>query len=206
MKKKTVILFIIFVIITATGDALAFKANVGVVPYEALALTLNYLLHIEVGNLSFIVNLCMIVAQIVLNKKWEWKYLLQMVMIMMFSVIINFIVYFIFGNIQFDYFIRIILMIFGILISACGVGMLVALNAVVFPCEGFALALSKKYNLNFERVRQGIDIIFLCGCIVISLIFRLNFAIREGTVFAAIFYAPVMGMIKRKIQPIIEKL
>ena len=42
------------------GDSLCFKANIGVSPYEALAVTFNYISHIKVGTSTLFVNACMI--------------------------------------------------------------------------------------------------------------------------------------------------
>ena len=43
---KRYLLFILALMMVSIGDSLCFKANIGVSPYEALALTFNYMSHI----------------------------------------------------------------------------------------------------------------------------------------------------------------
>ena len=72
MKKY--VLFILTLMMVSIGDSLCFKASVGVSPYEALALTFNYMSHIKVGTLTLFVNACMIILQIILSKQLKIKY------------------------------------------------------------------------------------------------------------------------------------
>ena len=205
MNRKTMLFFILFVMTTAIGDALAFVANVGVVPYESVSLSLNYITHIEVGTLALCLNILMIICQILTNKKIGIGNIIQLFMALILSFIVNFIVYYVFGQSQFDYISRIILMIVGIMISASGVGMLVALDVVIFPLEGFLLALSEKYDWNFEKIRQIADVICLMTSLSLSLLLHVDLAIREGTIIATLLFAPVMGFVNKKMESKIKK-
>ena len=200
MNKKTLLLFILIIMISAIGDSLAFAANVGVVPYESVSVVLSSLTQIEVGTILLCLNLLMIICQIITSKKIGLQNLLQIFMVFMLSSIVNFIVYYVFGQAQFDYISRIILMIVGIMISASGVGMLVALDVIIYPLEGFLLALSEKYNLNFEKIRQLTDFICLIISLSLSLLLHVDLAIREGTIIAALLFAPVMGFVNKKME------
>ena len=66
---KRYLLFILALMMVSIGDSLCFKANIGVSPYEALALTFNYMSHIKVGTLTLLVNACMILFQVTLSKQ-----------------------------------------------------------------------------------------------------------------------------------------
>ena len=181
------------------GDSLCFKANIGVSPYEALALTFNYMSHIKIGTLTLFVNACMILFQVILSKQFKVKYVLQFFMSLFFGMIVNTIVYQVLSGITLRYYQSLIMEIIGLCISASGCGLLVALNVCVFPCEGFALTFSNTFKVDFQKTRQVIDIILVISCISLSLIFQCGFALREGTIIAACIFSPIMGFVQRNV-------
>ena len=195
MKKYC--LFILTLMMVSIGDSLCFKANIGVSPYEALALTFNYMSHIKIGTLTLFVNACMILFQIIFTKQFKIKYVLQFFMSLFFGMIVNTIVYQVLRGITLQYYQSLIMEIIGLCISASGCGLLVALNVCVFPCEGFALTFSNTFKVDFQKTRQVIDIILVITCISLSLIFQCGFALREGTIIAACIFSPIMGFVQR---------
>lgn len=195
MKKYC--LFILTLMMVSIGDSLCFKANIGVSPYEALALTFNYMSHIKVGSLTLFVNACMILFQIIFTKQFKIKYVLQFLMSLCFGMVVNTIVYQVLGGISLQYYQSLIMEIIGLCISASGCGLLVALNVCVFPCEGFALTFSNTFKVDFQKTRQVMDIILVISCISLSLIFQCGFALREGTIIAACIFSPIMGFVQR---------
>ena len=195
MKKYC--LFILTLMMVSIGDSLCFKANIGVSPYEALALTFNYMSHIKIGTLTLFVNACMILFQVILSKQFKVKYVLQFFMSLFFGMIVNTIVYQVLRGITLQYYQSLIMEIIGLCISASGCGLLVALNVCVFPCEGFALTFSNTFKVDFQKTRQVIDIILVITCISLSLIFQCGFALREGTIIAACIFSPIMGFVQR---------
>ena len=197
MKKYC--LFILTLTVVSIGDSLCFKANIGVSPYEALALTFNYMSHIKIGTLTLFVNACMILFQVILSKQLKVKYVLQFFMSLFFGMIVNTIVYQLLGGITLHYYQSLIMEIIGLCISASGCGLLVALNVCVFPCEGFALTFSNTFKVDFQKTRQVIDIILVISCISLSLIFQCGFALREGTIIAACIFSPIMGFVQRSV-------
>ncbi len=196
---KRYFLFILTLMMVSIGDSLCFKANIGVSPYEALALTFNYMSHIKVGTLTLFVNACMILFQVILSKQLKVKYVLQFLMSLCFGMIVNTIVYQLLGGITLRYYQSLIMEIIGLCISASGCGLLVALNVCVFPCEGFALTFSNTFKVDFQKTRQVIDIILVISCISLSLIFQCGFALREGTIIAACIFSPIMGFVQRSM-------
>lgn len=197
MKKYC--LFILTLMMVSIGDSLCFKANIGVSPYEALALTFNYMSHIKVGTLTLFVNACMILFQIIFTKQFKIKYVLQFLMSLCFGMVVNTIVYQVLGGISLQYYQSLIMEIIGLCISASGCGLLVALNVCVFPCEGFALTFSNTFKVDFQKTRQVMDIILVISCISLSLIFQCGFALREGTIIAACIFSPIMGFVQRSV-------
>ena len=196
---KRYCLFILTLMMVSIGDSLCFKANIGVSPYEALALTFNYMSHIKIGTLTLFVNACMILFQVILSKQFKVKYVLQFFMSLFFGMIVNTIVYQVLSGITLQYYQSLIMEIIGLCISASGCGLLVALNVCVFPCEGFALTFSNTFKVDFQKTRQVMDIILVISCISLSLIFQCGFALREGTIIAACIFSPIMGFVQRSV-------
>lgn len=194
---KRYLLFILALMMVSIGDSLCFKANIGVSPYEALALTFNYMSHIKVGTLTLLVNACMILSQVTLSKQLKIKFVLQFLMSLFFGLVVNAIVYQVLSSITLQYYQSLIMEIIGLCFSASGCGLLVALNVCVFPCEGFALIFSETFKVDFQKARQVIDIILVITCISLSLSFQCGFALREGTIMAACIFSPIMGFIQR---------
>ena len=124
MKKYC--LFILTLMMVSIGDSLCFKENIGVSPYEALALTFNYISHIKVGTLTLFVNACMILFQVIFSKQFKIKYVLQFLMSLCFGMVVNTIVYQVLGGISLQYYQSLIMEIIGLCISASGCGLLVA--------------------------------------------------------------------------------
>lgn len=197
--------FILTLFLVAIGDSLCFKANIGVAPYEALALTFNYITHIKIGTLTLLVNIFMIILQIIISKEFKIKYVLQFFMSLLIGIFINMIVYQVLESISINYYQSFVIEIIGLCISASGCGILVALNICVFPCEGFALTLSNAFELDFQKTRQIMDILLVITCITLPLIFQCGFALREGTIIAACIFSPVMGFVQRTIQKMPSK-
>ena len=198
--------FLLFSVILSIGDSLCFKANAGVVPYEAIALTLNYITGIKIGTLSFGVNASMILLQVIVKQRGDLRLLLQIPLVIVISAMINAIVYTYLDWVSYAYVVRLALMILGLVISAIGVGLLVALDVVVMPCEGVAAACSKSLSADFAKVRQIMDVLFIVLCVGLSLVLKLPFAIREGTVIAAVIYAPIMGLVIKLAKPKLDHM
>lgn len=193
LSTQQISIFVLGLLICSLGDSMNFKAEIGVSPYEATQLTAFYITGIKVGTLAIISNFILLGGQILIKKNLTLFMLLQIPLCIVQGYLLNLIIYILFGRLTLNYPLRVLFLLSGILLAGIGVGMMVYSNVGIFPLEGFCKALSEEKNLNFARVRQGADILFVVSCLLISLIFRYPFAIREGTVVAALLFSPVMN-------------
>lgn len=200
MNKKQLLIFITFIIVGAFGESLNYVANVGVSPYEALALTLNYITHIEVGTIAFSLNCLFIVLQLLFLRKIKVSVLLQIPVCFLQSLVINFFTYNVLGGLTLNYPMRIVLLFIGLTISAISLGMVLSVAVVVFPLEGFLTLFADKFHLNFAKLRQIVDVVLVVICVALSFFLKLDFAIREGTIIAAMIYSPIMGYTMKKFK------
>ena len=204
---KQFFFYFLFIIITATGDAMAFKGNVGVNPWEAVCQTLNYMTMIKVGTLMMILNSSMILIEMILMKKIKITMLLQLILSFLIGFVVNIIVYILFGNINISsYPLNLCLGILGFIVSATGNGLLMTCDLAPFPFEGMCEQLSIKFHLDFPKTRQAFDIIFIILCLLTSLIFGYQLAIREGTIISMLIYSPIMGYVMKKAKPKMIKI
>lgn len=199
LNYKQYVFYILFIIITACGDALAFKGSIGVNPWEVVCQTLNYMTAIKVGTLMIILNASMIIIEAILMKKIKPIMLLQFVVSLLIGSIVNLIIYIFLGNlILTSYFSKLMLTIVGFIISAVGNGMLMKCQLAPFPYEGMCEQLSLKRNIDFAKLRQIFDAFCVILCIVVSFIGHYQLAIREGTIISMLIYSPIMGYVMRK--------
>lgn len=118
MNKKQLFVFVLFIIVGAFGESLNYVANVGVSPYEALALTLNYITKIEVGTIAISLNCLFIVLQLLATRKFKISILLQIPVCFLQSAVINFFTYQILGGAHFNYPMRLVTLIIGLTLFA----------------------------------------------------------------------------------------
>lgn len=197
---KKYFLFIISIIVCSLGDSLLYKANIGVNPVEAISLSLSYIFQVEVGTMTIIFYSVLIIIQILMQKKLNLRTLLQIPLSLFIGVMINFWVYDILAGLKISpYITNFSLAVLGLTISAIGVGMLVFLDLVTFPVEGISMKISLLLNVNFQKIRQLFDISSVVISIALTLMFQLDFAVREGTVIGAIIFSPIMAFSMRKL-------
>ena len=196
-QSRRFILFVLGLLICSLGDSMNFKASIGVGPYEATQLTGFYITGIKVGTLAIISNMILLAGQILIRKKATIPLLLQIPLCILQGYLLNVIIYILFGRLTLNYPMKVLFLLAGILLAGIGVGLMVYADVCVFPLEGFCKVLAEAKGWHFARVRQGADIIFVTSCLLISFLFRYPFAIREGTVIAALFFAPVMNRMIR---------
>ena len=186
--------FALMIIAVSVGDGLAMKAGIGTTAYEAFSLTLSYLTSFKVGTLAMCFNVTMILLQLILSRRFNFRTLLQIPVVIVQGQVLNFIVYVFLGKVVMrNYAMRLAFLLGGFTVSACSIGILMALDVIVFPLEGFCYALSEKIPVSFPKVRQAADAICIILALILTFLFRLELTIREGSVIGMLIFSPIMG-------------
>lgn len=215
MKKSTPIqlalrlaIYCLGLLILAFGIALSVNSNLGVSPVSSLPYVVSQILNISLGTCTTIVYTLYILAQMVLSgKKFQPALLLQLV----FSTIFGYFVdgaKFILGDFRLPTY-------FGQLVMLAGSVVLIGLSLVLYidvkvapmPAEGLVGCLAEKLSKPFSNMKTLFD----CSSVLVSAVLSFLFlgklvGIREGTVITAILAGKLMGVFRKVLSPLIQKI
>lgn len=213
MSKKEIfkryVLLVISLFFSAFGVAFTKHAELGVSPISSVAnvLSCKYT-TLSLGIWLIIWNCILIAGQIIILKK-DFK-IIQLLQIPV-SFLFGFFTDLGMKCISFipaeNYFIRLLLVIIGVVILGFGIALSVIANVVMNSGEAFVKAISDKSKRNFGNIKIGFDI----GCVILSLILSLIFfkgnivGTREGTIITAICTGAVVKFFTSLIQKPINK-
>lgn len=203
-KKWVVYLVALFGL--SAFDALAIKANIGVAPLEAMQVSFSELSSIKVGTIAIMINFVFIIMQIVLLKKeFKRSQYLQFFISFLSGFMVNLWLYDVYRFPVNSYWVRIGLLLLSYLGSTFFLGIVVSLDLITMSLEAFCMAFSRKKNISFSKIRQIADVVNTVISVLLSLLFHLGFAVREGSVLAMLIYAPILGYFMKKETPILKK-
>lgn len=209
MKKfiHQIIVLAICVIITGFGASLTMKASLGIGAYDAAAMSVSQLLIIKVGTVAMCFNIsCVLLQILVLKKEFKPLQFLQIGISILLGTVVNFFLYSILGQLSVSaYPARLMLFVAGIIICAFAVAIIMAINIVSMPLEGFCMAISNKLNINFGKIRQYADVISIAVAIVFTLLFGSALTLREGTILGMIMFGPLLDRFIKTFKPVLIK-
>ena len=200
-------LLILLTILAGMELALLVKMNVGVDPWNAMALSFSFLTGIKMGTIAIICNFLCVLGQIILLKK-EFKKtnFLQIPISMLLGYTVNFFVYIVFKNMAFDnYILRITITVVMLVLISFTIGAIVVLGLPIFALEGFCSAVHIKTGIPFAKFRQWMDFFCVGVIIVLTLVFPIKWSLREGTIISMLIFGPLLGISMPKIEKFYEK-
>lgn len=188
----------LFYITFTFGASFTVLANVGTASLNAFSLAVSDITSIKVGSLLAGINIGFALIYAFMTK---FKYLLlgtiQIIAFLVFGVALNFLLYEVFKDITFNYYVqRILLLILGIFIAGTSIGVVTVLRIITFPVETVCHQLEIFGLISFMKARYLIDVIFITLAIFIPLIFGETLYIREGTLLTMIIFSYVMNASK----------
>ena len=199
MKVKQFVFLFILVTLNACTCAMALKASIGVGAYDALSQTISNISNVKVGTIGIILNcLCVLGELIILKKEFHFYHILQVPVCLVLGTVVNYVLYSLMMFSLNNYILRVGLLLCAYIFMAIICGGIMALDIVTFPLEGLCMACSKKYNLSFAKIRQGIDIACIFISLIITLLIHMDFVVREGTVIGMLIFAPMMNYAMNK--------
>lgn len=209
MKQlKRVVLLTVLLFIVSMGVTISLKAAIGVGAWDAMGQSVSHLTGIKVGTIGMFFNsLCVLGQIVILRKKFKWIQLLQLPVNILLGTLINFFLYEVLAQLTIDsYIVNLLLLMGALVLTSLVVSAVMVLNVVTFAPEGLCMAISQVTNMEFPKIRQGMDILSVLVVLVLTVVFSLPLSLREGTIIGLLLFAPLMGFFMGKLHPIFKRL
>ena len=206
-KLMRYICFLVGVLINSFGIALITKAALGTSPISSVPYVLSLRFAPTLGELTFVMNLFFIAAQIVLlRRNFQRIQLLQIVVNIVFSWFID---------VSMDLLgwfhpqglpVQLLALVLGCAVLGFGISVEVAPDVLRVPGEGVVGALSAVTKVRFGSVKVCFDVLLVAISLTLSLIFfhRLN-GLGFGTIASALMVGRLVNLFGSRL-PLIGRI
>lgn len=202
-KTRRMITAVYGITLSYTGVAIIAFTKIGQEPCSAFYYSLSQVFHVSVGTVIWIFQWVFLLGQFMIEKKNFKAYqLLHLVTSAYGSIVLDVVLYRILMplNQVFPYIIRFIFFFIDMIFNAIGINITMHANMISLPLERFLFMLANVTGKTFGKWKQIKDILFVMVTILICIIFRLNFTIREGTVIRALFYGKLIDLTENHLE------
>lgn len=201
MMKKKIGMTILGILLVYGSVAFAIKAGIGVLPVDAAITSIALLIGMKVGTFSMLFHGSFFLGQIAIEKKnFKKTELLQLLYITLGGSILNFFLYTVLKNVSFSFYpLRLVVCVIAFAVSAFGCTMVLESHLMRTPMEGCIQMIADRIGTTMGKLRQKIDIVLVAISVAITLIFGVEWTLREGTIIAALLFGPMMDFWKKKV-------
>ena len=209
-QTKRYILFIISLFFSALGVAFTKHGELGVSPISSVANVVNCKFPaFSLGTLLIVWNCVLILGQILLlQKNFQLIQLLQIPLSFLFGWFTDFGMYLVASFPVTNYFLRLIMVLLGIIILGFGISLSVIANVIMNSGEAFVKAVSDTTKKNFGNIKIGFDIL----CVILSILLSLFFfdlkivGTREGTVLSALLTGMIVKVFTKYLKAPLDSI
>ena len=114
--------------------------------------------------------------------------------------VLNFFLYTVLRNVTFSFYpLRLIVCVLSFAVSAFGCTLVLETHLMRTPMEGCIQLLAERMGTTMGKLRQKIDIVLVLVSVAITLIFGVEWTLREGTIIAALIFGPMMDFWKKTV-------
>ena len=198
MTKK-IIRTVIGIVLIYGAVAFAMKAGLGVLPVDAAIASISDVLNVKVGTISIMIHGSFFLGQILMERKNFRKIeFFQVLYITLGGTVLNFFLYTVLKNVTFTiYPVRLLVTLGAFLTAAFGCTLVNETHLMRTPMEGCIQLLADRIGAVNGKLRQKIDIVLVIISLTLTLIFGTPWALREGSVIAALIFGPAMDLVKK---------
>lgn len=179
----------------AFGVAFIIHAEKGVLPTTCLPYVISSVCGITVGKAVIIFQSVLILGQmLILRRKYQIVLLLQIPVGIVFGYITDFTL-FLFGKAHLLMYLgKWELFFVGVILSAVGVSLEVAAGTVTLATEGFVIAITQIFPVQFGTMKIVFDVLLVVLSLIVSIfcLHRIE-GVREGTILSSI----LLGMFSK---------
>ena len=181
--------------------AFAIKAGIGVLPVDAAITSIATLIGMKVGTFSMLFHGSFFLGQIIMEgrnfRKTEY---LQLLYITLGGYVLNFFLYTVLKDVTFTFYpLRVVVCILAFACASFGCIMVIETHLMRTPMEGCIQMIAERIGTTMGKLRQKIDIVLVIISVAISLVFGVEWTLREGTIIAALIFGPMMDFWKKHI-------
>ena len=182
------ILFIVAVIVQASGIALVVKSLLGTSPISSLPYVISLASPFTLGQMTFAINMLMVLGQyLLLRSAFDNIQFLQIPVTLIFSWFIDFFMDLWAWVVPTRYQFQLLPLLMGTTLIAFGVAVQGIANVLMLPGEGIVYAVSRHFHIEFGKVKTGNDVSLVLIAAIISWIYLDGIeGIREGTLISAL--------------------
>ena len=201
MMPKKIASTILGILLVYGSVAFAIKAGIGVLTVDAAITSIAMLIGMKVGTFSMLFHGSFFLGQIAIEKKnFRRTELLQLLYITLGGSVLNFFLYTVLRNVTFSFYpLRLIVCVLAFVVSAFGCTLVLETHLMRTPMEGCIQLLAERMGTTMGRLRQKIDIVLVLVSVAITLIFGVEWTLREGTIIAALIFGPMMDFWKKAV-------
>lgn len=179
--------------------------HLGVAAFSSVMYSLSEIYHISLGTASIICYLIFVVIQCILSRKITLAYILEIPLSFAFGWLTDFYDFFI-PTLQFDLYLRIILFIMTMFVTALGVFLCVQSQLVLTPTDGIVQTISEVFDFPFSIVKNTFDISLVGITILLCLLNQTPFyGIGIGTILTALFIGRIIHIYEKHISLDLQK-
>jgi len=174
------------------GMVLIVASSLGTTPISSMNYVLSINTPLTLGGATFIFNMALIVAQLVLAGRYATKkdyieILLQIPFSIPFSIFIDFNMWMFGGMHVTSYLMALVILLLGCLMQGLGVTLEIKPDVAMMSAEGFVKYTAKRLDKPFGKTKVVFDISLVAGAIALSWLMAKRIdGVREGTVVAAL--------------------
>ena len=200
MTRK-IVRTIVGILLVYGAVAFAIKAGIGVLPVDAAITSIATLIGMKVGTFSMLFHGSFFVGQVIMEgKNFRKTELLQILYLTLGGSVLNFFLYTVLQNVTFSFYpLRLVVCIAAFVVSAFGCTMVLETHLMRTPMEGCIQMLADRMGTTMGKLRQKIDVVLVVISVAITLIFGVEWTLREGTVIAALMFGPMMDFWKKTV-------
>ncbi|MBR2048121.1 MAG: hypothetical protein IKC09_06850 [Oscillospiraceae bacterium] len=215
MNKHTILKFLtrmavycVGLLILAFGVVLSVNSNLGVSPVSSLPYVISVIARAPLGICVTLTYCGFILLQVLIQRRdFKAVNLLEILFSTIFGYFVDFAELILNGFTFESYAGRLGMLTVSIVLIAVGLTIYVGAHLVPMPMEGLVGCISDKTGKAFSTVKTVIDCIVVLTGIVLSLVFLGSVeGIREGTVITAIVTGKIVGIARKYLVPILDRI
>ena len=202
---KKWILIILGFILVGVGFAFQLNVTIGVGAIDALSTSLSTITLIPVGTVGMIINLISVLGELVILKgQFKKMQFFQIPLSILLGMIVNYFLYEVLTFTIESFVLKITVFVLATQVCAIGISILMEINLVTMPFEGFCHALSSCIPLSFPVIRQIADVVCILVIVIVTIILQIPWSIGIGTIIGMLIFGPSLGFYMNKLSRVIK--